>query len=249
MSSRIALHLSCWFPLVVVVAAAACGGTSSPGSGGGVDAGTSDTGKTLMDAAGAADVEAGAGDDSSQSAGDGTPTRTSACTPLTQQTGTALDTFHGRIDGYLTYVVPQGGPGSCNGDNSHVHLQIKMLGNIYDVAVDIGQTPGDALLYEADMPMPGGAWSEGWHDIGLSYPQLGVHSTQFTSEVPATLGQKIQTELANVNHISVFGESYSTYNGCHDVHYENGTDDGALIIDPLSPTAHILFFRFSTDTF
>jgi hypothetical protein len=122
-------------------------------------------------------------------------------------------------------------------------------GIIYDVAVDIGAFTGDANLYEADMPLPQGAWSEGWHDVGLSYPQLGLHSTQFTSEDPTTLGQKIQSELAGVNHVSVFGDSYSTDNGCHDVHYENGTTDGALVINPLSPTAHILFFRFSTQTF
>jgi hypothetical protein len=180
---------------------------------------------------------------------DGTPSYTSACTPLSQQTGTAFDTPHGRVDGYLSYVVPKDGPSSCNGDDSHVHLQIRVKGIIYDVAVDIGAFTGDANLYEADMPLPQGAWSEGWHDVGLSYPQLGLHSTQFTSEDPTTLGQKIQSELAGVNHVSVFGDSYSTDNGCHDVHYENGTTDGALVINPLSPTAHILFFRFSTQTF
>ena len=180
---------------------------------------------------------------------DGTPSYTSACTPLSEQTGTAFDTAHGRVDGYLAYVVPQGGPSSCNGDDSHVHLQIRVKGVIYDVAVDIGTFTGDANLYEADMPLPQGAWSEGWHDVGLSYPQLGLKSSQFTAEDPTTLGQKIQSELAGVNHVSIFGDSYSTENGCHDVHYENGTTDGALVINPLSPTAHILFFRFSTQSF
>jgi len=244
MLARLSLHLS-WLPLLAI---AACG--ASPGSpvASGTDAGGTDAGSTSGDAAPEA-AQAEAGVDSSGGTPDGTPTYTSACTPLTQQTGTAINSFHGRLDGYLSYIVPQGGPSSCNGDDSHVHLQVRMMGKVYDVAVDIGKTPGDALLYEADMPLPQGAWSEGWHDVGLSYPQLGVHSTQFTSEVPATLGQKIESELANVNHVSVFGDGYTTYNGCHDVHYQNGSEDGALVINPLSATPHILFFRFSTDTF
>jgi hypothetical protein len=246
MSARLSLHLPWWLSLAFV--GVACGGASSAGNvGNGNDSGTLDAGGGSADGGDAANAEAG--DDSSPSSTDGTPSYTSACTPLTQQTGVAINSFHGRLDGYLAYVVPQGGPSSCNGDDSHVHLQVRMDGNIYDVAVDIGQTPGDALFYEADMPIPQGPWSEGWHNVGLSYPQLGIHSTMFASEVPATLGQKIQSELAGVNHIAVFGDGYSTYNGCHDVHYENGTEDGAIVINPLAATPHILFFRFSTQTF
>lgn len=226
----------------------ACGGQSSeavPVSDEAGGAGGDDGGVAPDQSAGA---EAG-GEAGAASSTDGTPSYTSTCTPLTAQTGAALDTMHGRLDGYLAYVVPKDGPASCNGDDSHVHLQIRMKGVIYDVAVDIGTFTGDANLYETDMPIPQGAWSEGWHDVGLSYPQLGLHSTQFTAEDPTTLAQKIQTELAGANHVSVFGDSYSTENGCHDVHYENGTTDGALVINPLSASAHVLFFRFSTQSF
>jgi len=226
------------------VVAFACGSSSSeteppPDAGSKTDSGTPPQPDASAEAA--AEAEAGPSD--------GTPSYTSACTPLSAQNGTAINSHHGRLDGYLAYVVPQDGDSSCNGDGSHVHLQVRMDGNIYDVAVDIGTFTGDSNLYEANMPIPGGAWSEGWHDIGLSYPQLGLHSTQFTPEDPTTLGQKIQSELAGVNHISVFGDGYTTDNGCHDVHYENGSEDGALILEPLSPKAHILFFRFSTQSF
>jgi hypothetical protein len=237
--------------LTLALLLAACGSKSSevnPGD----DAGGDDGGLAPDQGAGTEGGEAGAAGEAGAgeaSATDGTPSYTSACTPLSQQIGKALDTAHGRLDGYLSFFVPKDGPSSCNGDDSHVHLQIRMQGNIYDVAVDIGTFTGDANLYEADMPIPQGAWSEGWHDVGLSYPQLGLHSTQFTAEDPTTLGQKIQSELAGVNHVSIFGDSYAQENGCHDVHYENGTADGALVIDPLSPSAHILFFRFSTQTF
>jgi hypothetical protein len=239
--------------LASAVIVVACGGKSNDegtGGAGGDDSGVAPDEGTTADGGGGQDAsgEGGSGE-SEASALDGPPTYTSACTPLSAQTGTAINTKHGRLDGYLSFVVPKDGTPSCNGDDSHVHLQIRMMGLIYDVAVDIGTFTGDSNLYEADMPMPQGPWAEGWHNYGLSYPQLGLHSTQFTPEDPTTLAQKIQTELAGVNHVSIFGDAYTTGNGCHDVHYENGTADGALVIHPLSPTAHVLFFRFSTQTF
>jgi hypothetical protein len=230
-------------PLAFCLLAAACGGSTAEKETEPDAATGSDSGAPARDASPDAAAEAEAGPS------DGTPSYTAACTPLSAQTGTAINTKHGRLDGYLSYVVPQSGDSSCNGDSSHVHLQVRMDGNVYDVAVDIGMFTGDANLYEADMPLPGGAWSEGWHNLGLSYPGLGVHSTQFTPEDPTTLGQKIQSELAGVNHVSIFGDGYTQDNGCHDVHYENGSEDGALILEPLSPKAHILFFRFSTQSF
>lgn len=266
MARRLALHLSSFLGLLgaVAVTAGGCGGgSSSPiqsSSGGGDDGGTTqgdggssgggdsaqagDDGSTAPDAPSGTDAaEAG------PPVPDGPPTRTSSCTPLSQQTGTAVNTYSGRLDGYLVYVVPQGGPSSCNGDFSHVHLQVKANGSVYDVAVDIGKTAGDTLFYEQDMPLPQHAWLEGWHNFNISYPSLGVHASQFTSETPAALGQKIVAELANVNHIAVFGHGYQTQNGCHDVHYNDGATDGAIVIEPLSPTAHVLFFRFSTQSF
>jgi hypothetical protein len=181
---------------------------------------------------------------------DGTPTRTASCTPLSKEIGTAVDSKHGRMDGYLNYVVPKGGPGSCNGDSSHIHLQVNVAGDIYDVAFDIGKTDGDTLSYETEMTMPDGAWAEGWHsDDGLSYTALGLHSSQFKSEDPSTFATRIISELANANHVSIFGTGYPQGDGCHDVHYVGGQTDGALVINPLAATPHIVFVRFSTDSF
>jgi hypothetical protein len=235
--------------LAITLLAVACGGSTSSAS----EHPDSDAATLPIDSGSASVPEKDAASDAKAEAEtgppDGPPSYTAACTPLSAQTGTLVDTKHGRLDGYLAFVVPQGGDASCNGDESHVHLQVRVEGIIYDVAVDIGTFTGDSNLYEEDMPMPGGAWSEGWHDLGLSYPQLGLHSTQFSPEAPTTLGQKIQSELTGVNHVSIFGDGYMQGNGCHDVHYENGTEDGALIINPLSPVAHIMFFRFSTQSF
>jgi hypothetical protein len=37
--------------------------------------------------------------------------------------------------------------------------------------------------------------------------------------------------------------------GIHDVHRKGNNEDGAIVIDPLSPTSHVFFFRFDTDSF
>ena len=227
---------------------AACGASTTSSVGhdaGSYDSNAPDTSlDTRLDTAAETSAE-------SSSSLDGTPSYTPSCTLLSAETGTAINTMHGRLDGYLAFVVPIGGSGKCNGDDSHLHLQVRMNANIYDVAVDTGQFDGDVNLYEADMPIPDGAWSEGWHgDDALTYTSLGIHSGQFTPEEPSALGEKLLTELAGVNHVSVFGTGYSSGNGCHDVHYHDGDgQDGALVIEPLSPTPHVLFFRFSTDSF
>lgn len=183
-------------------------------------------------------------------ASDGTPSYSSTCTPLSQQNGTAIDTYHGRLDGLLSYVVPQGGPKACNGDYSHVHLQVRAGGNVYDVAVDIGKFQGDVLMYEANMPLPDGAWSEGWHGSdALDYVSLGLKSSQFTPMSPSGVAKKLESELSGVNHISVFGTGYSQHNGCHDIHYVGSGRDGAIVLQPLSAHPHVLFFHFSTQSF
>ena len=222
------------------LAAAACGGVTEGSRDTDADAGV-DTG-----------TDTDTGSETSEAVDDGTPTYTSDCTPLEDETGTAIDTQHGRLDGTLAFVVPIDGDPTCNGDSSHLHLQVRVLGDIYDVAVNTGDFTGDVNLYEADMPMPDGPWSEGWHGADdLTYTSLGVHSDLFTPQAPSELGAKIAAELDGKNHVSIFGTGYSPgNNGCHDIHYYSGNgQDGAIVIDPLSTPAHVLFFRFSDDGF
>jgi hypothetical protein len=176
---------------------------------------------------------------------DGVPSR-QACT---SNFGSALDTQFGRLDGFLVAIVPPGHRG-CNGDSSHLHLQVSVQGSVYDVAVNIGSTPGDVETLERDLPLPDGAWSEGWHPgLHLDYPQLGLRSTDFTpTSSPAALAQHLSDELASVNHISVFATGYGP-DGIHDVHYKGSGHDGAIAIRPLSSPAHLLLFHFSDQTF
>lgn len=158
-----------------------------------------------------------------------------------------VNTTHGRLDGTLVYVLPIDGSGACNGDSAHVHLQIEVSGSVYDVAVDIGKSGDEVGWYEQTMSVPGGAWSEGWHGSDdLGYSSLGAASTEFATLDPASMGNEVETLLANTSQISIFCTGYTQGNGCHDVHYENGTtNDGALVLDPMSATSPIVFFRFT----
>src|SRR5258706_669036 len=78
--------------------------------------------------------------DTSVHVDDGTPTRL-ACTSTFGTALTASPTY-GRLDGFLVAIVPPGNGSACNADSTHVHLQVRMTGAVYDVAVDVsnGQT-------------------------------------------------------------------------------------------------------------
>ena len=172
---------------------------------------------------------------------DGTPTRV-ACTG---NFGTGVSAIHGRLDGTIVSIIPPGGGQACNGDSSHVHLQVLMKGGVYDVAVNT-----DTLYAQLDVPMPDGPWAEGWHPgENLDYPgTLGVHSTSFTVTNPTALAQMIESELAQANHVSVFATGYGP-TGAHDVHRVGNNEDGAIVTHPLDAKPHLLLFCFNTDSF
>jgi hypothetical protein len=141
-------------------------------------------------------------------------------------------------------ILPPGQGKQCNGDSSHVHLQVLSGGSIYDVAVN-----ADGQETEIDAPLVGGAWSEGWHtQDGLDYPTtLGVHSSAFTLSGSSAISSEIEQQLAQANHVAIFCTGYGA-TGCHLVHRSSGRD-GAVVIDPLSATPHWLLFDFSGDSF
>jgi len=224
--------------------AAACGGSTTTAQDPGGDAASPDASSDAAVAPDGGSTMSDASTDASTiDAGDGTPTR-QACTG---DYGTALTEEFGRLDGYLVSIVDVGtGEMTCNGDTSHVHLQVMMMGGIYDVAMNV-----DGMFYEMDMAMPAPAWAEAWHagTVVNDYATLGIHSTDFTMlGIPMTAA-KVEAELANANHISVYGTGYGT-NGMHDTHYEGHMNDGMVVIDPQAPAvSHILFFDFTGDTF
>lgn len=225
---------------------AACSGSeaipASPADGGlsdsGVDAGQQgapDTGDPGADAGAVFDTGT-ARDTSVEASGP-------ACTGTF---GAGLTQAFGRLDGYLVAIVPVGGSRACNGDSSHVHLQVKWKTAIYDIAVN-----ADGLNEAKDVAMGGGAWAEGWHTgagVQNDYVQLGLHAADFVQDTLAVTAQKIEAALAQTSEISIFATGYGP-DGAHLVHRNGSNNDGAIVPNPLSATPHMLFFRFSTQSF
>lgn len=222
------------------IALVACGTSAS--SAGAPDAGPATDDAAASDDAATNDAGADASADAAPEANalDGTPMRRQC----TSAFGNALSTSFGRLDGFLVAIVAPGTRG-CNGDSSHVHLQVLANNAVYDVAVNV-----DGMFHEQDLaPPPGNAWSEGWHTgVGDTYSGLGVHSSQFAQSTVAQLGPKVEQALANANHVSVWATGYGP-TGVHLVHYQGRNNDGMVVINPLSPTAHVLMFAFQGDTF
>ena len=176
---------------------------------------------------------------------DGAPMRL----PCTGQFGSALTSTYGRLDGYLVAIVPPGN-GGCNADADHVHLQVKMNGSIYDVAVNVGSATQDDVhttTRELDLPV----WSEGWHTGALvleDYVSLGVHSTDIPLGTHTQNIADVMADLTNANHISIYGIGYGP-DGAHLIHRNGGGHDGLLVTEPLSVPAHARLFSFSTLSF
>ena len=226
--------------ILASVLAAACSSASNDVVSSHVDASTPVDGSDA-----AVDDAATSGEDGGQ------PARNSTCTPLSKQTGTAVNSDYGRLDGTLVFVVGVGQGYACNGDSSHVHLQIEVSGSVYDVAVDIGQSGDEVGLYQENISVPGGAWAEGWHSSeSLSYPSLGVQSSSLPLVSPNPLGAQVESLLSGTSKISIFCTGYVQGNGCHDVHYVDGSGkDGAIVLDPTAADSPVLFFRFSSQKF
>ena len=181
---------------------------------------------------------------------DETPFRLPMCT---NQLGHALTRAYGRLDGHLVAIVPAGRR-DCNGDPDHLHLQIAVGDGVYDVAINLGARPvggvPDLSVASDDVALPDGPWIEGWHpDVPpLDYvTTLHLRSGDFAPTLPADVAARLESELRDVNRISVFATGYGP-DGAHNVHRNQGLD-GALALHPLGARAHLLLFRFATQSF
>ena len=171
---------------------------------------------------------------------DGTPTRVACVGTL----GSGLTPDHGRLDGQLVSVLGPTERG-CPSDPDHLHLQVKMKGSVYDIAINL-----DVLEGEADVKLPGIPFDEGWHPMTLDYvADLGLHSTDITLATATPVRERVVAALANANNISIFGTGYPGSDGAHIVHYKGRGLDGAIVVNPRAPTAHVIAFRFDNDTF
>ncbi len=62
------------------------------------------------------------------------------------------------------------------------------------------------------------------------------------------IASDLTAELANVNHISVFGTGYGP-DGAHLIHRNGGGHDGLVVTNPLSSPAHARLFSFTNQAF
>jgi hypothetical protein len=154
--------------------------------------------------------------------------------------GTGLSNDYGILDGRLVAIVPEGVT-KCNGDQTHVHLQVLMGGSVYDIAVNT-----DGQTTEVQAPPVGGAFREGWRvRPRFDYAtDLNVHSTAFRTTNATT----IERRLANVDRIRVYGIGYGP-DGAHLIHRNGNARDGALLLNPDGPSSPYLLFRFVDQTF
>lgn len=196
-------------------------------------------------AASSADDAVGASADltaSDASAGDGTPVRKACVSSF----GSGLSGTSGRLDGTVVAVVSPG-TRTCSGDRTHVHLQVLSNGSVYDVAANVD----GGYIAEKDVPLPKGAFAEGWHrGASLDYvSDLGLHSTDFRTGSLSDLTQELETALASANHVSVFGTIYN-HGGMHLIHRsKSGGSDGAIVTEPLAPQARVFAFHFDSQSF
>ena len=227
------------------------GGVDASGGGGAVDAPPANN-PDGSQSGGSGDSGSGGGGSGSGSSVDGTPVR-QACTSNFGNALPSSGTF-GRLDGYLVAIVPPGSTNGCNDDSSHVHLQIKMNGAIYDIAIDATDSAtrtDDVHTMTTDVPMPAGpAWAEGFHTgVTIDYPTtFGVHSSNLPLQTKAQIVSAFQTDLATVNHISIYTTTYGS-DGAHLVHRNGSGHDGAVVTEPLSPTSHVRLLSFSDQSF
>jgi hypothetical protein len=146
------------------------------------------------------------------------------------QLATTLPTNQdGALEGELVAVLPPGSHAGCPSDASHVHLQVLVGNDRYDVAIDTGQADGAMDIYETTLPASSSP--AGWSTAGFDYvTTLGVHASSFTQNSPAAVAQQVQDALANVSTLSIHGLSYTDGTGLHDVHYNGHGHDGVLLL-------------------
>jgi len=178
--------------------------------------------------------------------GDGAPIRIPCRTTFT---GDLPAVTYGRLDGILVAVVPPSGPRGCGADNDHYHLQVLSDGRYYELAINISSDVHTTTL-ERKAFTP---WADGFHpggaDIFVNYAGLGIHADTIPLSTPTALATAITADMATVNHISIYGTTYTSGDGTHLIHFNGSGKDGLIVTKPLSPTAHMRAFSFDDQQF
>jgi hypothetical protein len=169
--------------------------------------------------------------------------------------GTELTNGFGRLDGVL-YAVVRPQDQQCAKPNAHhLILEVRVHGAYYRLLINVESTRAgvdpNVRFAAKDAPLPGDAWSEGWHTSGpiLDYVQtLSVHNDAFQPYAKDDLVNKILSELRFNEPISVFATGFSP-EGADLIHRNLPGADGAVVIGPTSGNPRFLLFHFDGQVF
>jgi len=75
-----------------------------------------------------------------------------------------------------------------------------------------------------------------------------VHSSALPLLSKAVVVSTLMTDLASVNHISIYTTTYGN-NGAHLVHRNGNGHDGLVVTRPLSTPSHVRMLSFSNQSF
>lgn len=230
--------------LALLLLAIGCGDDTS--ASGGAGAGGANAGGSGNEGGAGAAVDGGGGSDG------GAPPEDKAA--LCDDTfGEELTDAFGRIDGTVLAVVRPADTQCPTVNDDHVVLEITMHGATYRAVVNIVSDSGDPdvrfLAMEHDMPGP--PFEEGWHTGGfVDYvTDFGVHAGAPFEAVPMMeLADRIADEITIGQKISVFSESDGG-SSSHKIHRNDGSTDGAIILDPETSSPRVLLFHFDEQQF
>jgi hypothetical protein len=182
------------------------------------------------------------------------PSNTNPAAGCATTFGSALTDAFGKLDGFVTAIVRHEDTECAEGTSAnHLVLQVKSLGAVYRMVVNIESDRGTDLdVRFADVVHPGlSPWLEGWHaPAGLDYvSMLMVHAdATFTITKRDDLVAKLIAAIPIGSKVSVYATSGGG-SSAHLVHRNKTNEDGAIVVDPEGASPHWLLFHFADQTF
>jgi hypothetical protein len=245
-------------PGVVAVFVVACSGASTaefPGDAGGGDGGGSSSGSSGGTSSGGSGGTSSGGSSGTSSGGDGGTAPDAAAGPdaatCSSTLSPTLTGTYGRLDGTVSALVAPSA-GQCQADPAHLHVQVRVGADTFDVAVPLTFTDAGSVegLYEKDAHLAGPTWLAGWHEGGsLDYVKAGVSSTDFAMVATGAALQRLTAALPVGTQVSVYGTVYASHDGLNGIFRNDGVTDGAVAVPGTGGDAHFFFIRKSTQTF
>ncbi len=170
------------------------------------------------------------------------------------QFGAAFTNDFGRADGTVVAVVPPAW--QCPLPNSdHAVIQLMIHGQVQRLVVNVQSSFGDPRIRfrTLETPLPSPPWEEGWHPaLSIDYAAFGVHSDAGWEALPMEdVAARIYDAILVGAPLSVYGTSSgdSYADSAHKIHRNGKQDDGAIVIDPQSPSPKWLLFHFENQSF